>query len=311
MKKAVFTGYGGVDKIRFIDAERPPLHPQEVLVKVHAIGLNPKDVLVRKGKFKRFSGKKFPMGIGFDFSGVIEDPNGSDFTQGDRVFGMINGWQGRCAAEFVNVSIHELCIMPDKISFEAAAGVPLAGQTALQAIRDEGKLLDGGKILINGASGGVGTLAIQIAKALGGEVTTISSTRNIEFCQSLGADVALSYEELDLSSLREGFEVFFDAFGNQNFRKVAHLLLPKGHYVTTVPKGGIIREQFLNLFRGKKAKLVYVKSNRQDLQWLRQKIMTQRIQPQLDRIFDFEDVSQAQLSIESKRSKGKVVLKLD
>jgi len=103
MKKAVNVRFGDVDEIQILDYEKPSVSKNEVLVKVEAAGLNPKDILIRKGKFKRLSGKKFPQGIGFDFSGTVEIPNGSDLKKGDKVFGMINGWNGRCCAEYVNV----------------------------------------------------------------------------------------------------------------------------------------------------------------------------------------------------------------
>lgn len=310
MKKAVNEQYGGVDQIKIIETGRPKISNGEVLVKVEAAGLNPKDILVRKGKFKRFTGNKFPQGIGYDFSGIIEDPKHSTFQKGDQVFGMVNGWQGRCCAEYVDVKAKELYLMPANISFEAAAGLPLAGQTALQAIRDQGKIRSGSQILINGASGGVGTLAIQIAKVLGGEVTTVSSSKNLDFCASFGADHTLSYETTQLLELESTYDIFFDVFGNYNFRKVAGLLKKDGIYITTVPKADIIKEQFSNLFRNKKARLVVVKSNEKDLRWFCEKIEEGKIKPVIDQVFGLGQIQAAQKYIESKRAKGKVIVKM-
>ena len=179
MKKAIFEEYGEVEVIQFVNSDLPKLASNQVLIKVAAAALNPKDILIRKGKFKRLAGNKFPKSIGFDFLGTIIDGNGSAYKKGDAVFGMLNGWKAGCCAELVQASVNELYKKPKNISFEAAAGIPLAGQTALQAIRDMGQLAKGQKICINGASGGVGTLAIQIAKELGGIITTISSTKNL------------------------------------------------------------------------------------------------------------------------------------
>lgn len=310
MKKAVNEQYGDVDQIKIIETEIPKISNGEVLVKVAAAGLNPKDILVRKGKFKRFTGNKFPQGIGYDFSGTIEDPKNSSFHKGDKVFGMVNGWRGRCCGEYVDVNAKELYKMPDKISFEAAAGVPLAGQTALQAIRDQGKITKGSQILINGASGGVGTLAIQIAKELGGEVTTVSSSKNLELCSSFGADHTISYEATQLLELGQSYDIFFDVFGNYSFRKVVGLLKKNGIYITTVPKADIIKEQFSNLFRSKKARLVVVRSNERDLRWFSQKIEEGQIKPVVDQVFDLSEIQAAQKYIESKRAKGKVIVKL-
>jgi len=236
MKKAIIIGYGNVDKIKVIDVEIPQLSQNEVLVKVFASALNPKDILIRKGKFRRFTGNKFPQGVGFDFAGIVEFSNESKFKTGDKVYGMLNGWKGRSCSEYVNVKANELYYLPKQTTFEDGAGIPLAGQTALQAIRKLGKLTSGQKILINGASGGVGTLAIQIAKSLGGVVTSISSDKNTEFCKSLGADHSIAYDKVKLSELKQTFDLFFDVFGNYNYKKVASLLTPSGKYITTVPK---------------------------------------------------------------------------
>ncbi len=308
MKKATIQKYGDLDVIKLIETETPTLTKKQVLVKVKAAALNPKDILVRKGKFKQLTGRKFPQGIGYDFAGIIEDGNGHSFKKGDKVFGMVNGMQGRCCAQFVNVDVNELYKMPDNLSFEAAAGIPLAGQTALQAIRDKGQLSKGQKICINGASGGVGTLAIQVAKELGGIITTISSDKNLAFCKSFGAAETLSYNQINILDSKNKFDIFFDVFGNYNYQKVAKILTPKGKYITTVPKAAIVKEQFFNLFRKKKASMVVVKSNKADLKWFYDKIVANKIQAVVDGVFPLEDIQKAQKYIESKRAKGKVIL---
>jgi len=309
LRKAIIEKYGDLEVIKLVDTASPTLTSKQVLVKVAAAALNPKDILVRKGKFKHLSGSKFPQSIGYDFAGTIEDENGSSFKKGAKVFGMVNGMKGRCCAELVNVDVNELYKMPEGISFEEAAGVPLAGQTSLQAIRDLGQLQEGQKICINGASGGVGTLAIQIAKHLGGIVTSISSDKNLAFCESLGADEALSYNQINIVESKDKFDVFFDVFGNYSYQKVAKILQPKGKYITTVPGTTIIKEQFFNLFRTKKAKMVVVKSKTEDLQWFYEKIGQQKIRPIVDKVYSLAEIKIAQQYIESKRAKGKVILK--
>ncbi|MGB0840493.1 MAG: NAD(P)-dependent alcohol dehydrogenase [Chitinophagales bacterium] len=311
MKKAINTAFGDLDKISIVEVEIPVLGNNEVLVKVTAAGLNPKDIMVRKGKFKRLSGSTFPQNIGYDFAGTIENPNKSDFKKGTPVFGMLNGWRGGCCAEYVNVKLDEFYEMPENVSFEAAAGISLAGQTALQAIRNLGQLKEGAQILINGASGGVGTLAIQIAKELGGVVTTVSSSKNLNLCQSFGADDTVSYQEVNIPDLEVRFDVFFDVFGNYSYKKISHLLTPTGRYVTTVPKPAIFREQFFNLFRRKKAKMVIVKSNKKDLAWFHEKMKQDKVKPVVDKVFTLAEIKEAQAYISSKRAKGKVILKID
>ena len=310
MKKAIFEQYGGLDTIQIVDTEVPKPSTGEVLVKVKYAGLNPKDILIRKGKFKRLSGKQFPQTIGFEFSGLIEVSNDAQYQVGEKIFGMINGWKGRCCAEFVRISLDEIAKAPADISHEELSGIPLAGQTALQAIRDIGGLRNQQSICINGASGGVGTLAIQIAKELGGQVTTISSKKNTELCHSLGADQILAYDEEDVLKSQQRFDVFFDVFGNYSYQKVAHLLTEGGKYVTTVPKPDIFKEQIFNLFRKKKAKMIVVKSNTNDLQWLADRLAARKIIPVVDKVFALEELQAAQAYIESKRAKGKVVVKL-
>lgn len=310
MKKAVNKRYGGLEVISLISADTPKVASNEVLVKILAAGLNPKDIMVRKGKFKLFTGRKMPLSIGFDFAGVIESANSSRYQKGDKVFGMVNGWRGRCCADYANVNINELYDMPANISFMEAAGIPLAGQTALQALRDQGQVKKGQSICINGASGGVGTIAIQIAKELGANVTTLSSSNNRSLCESLGADKCLSYQDVDILNTEERFDVFFDVFGNYSFKKTQHLLTTKGIYITTVPKPEILLEQIRNLFRAKKAYIVVVKSKVEDIHWLSKKINQERIRPIIDKVYDFDDIKMAQEYIESKRAKGKVVLKI-
>ena len=310
MRKAVNASYGGIEVISLIEIDIPKMASNEVLVKVNAAGLNPKDIMVRKGKFKLFTGRKMPQAIGFDFAGTIEDANHHDFQKGDKVFGMLNGWRGGCCADYINVGVNELYIMPNNINFKEAAGIPLAGQTALQALRDIGKIKTGQSVCINGASGGVGTLAIQIAKELGAVVTTISSSQNISLCQSLGADNSLSYQQMNILDSKDNFDVFFDVFGNYSFNKTKHLLTAKGVYITTVPNAEILIEQLHNIFRKNKARIVVVKSKAEDLRWLSETINNQKITPIIDKTYDFEEIKVAQQYIESKRAKGKVILEV-
>jgi len=231
--------------------------------------------------------------------------------KGSKEFGMLNGWNGRSCSEYANINANELYKMPDHISFEEAAGVPLAGQTALQAIRKIGKLKPGNKILINGASGGVGTLAIQIAKILGGEVTSVSSNKNTEYCRSIGADKVIAYDKMDITNTTEKFDIFFDVFGNYSFKTVSFLLTPTGKYITTVPKPSIFREQFYNPFRRKKAKMIYVKSNKADLKWLYEQISNNKLKPIVDKVFSLDEIHKAQKVIESKRAKGKIIIRMN
>ena len=197
MRAALYDRFGGPDVLRIGEASEP----RGAVVEVVAAALNPKDVLMRKGKFSFFVRGAFPRSCGYDFAGTLA---------GRDVFGMVNGMLGRTCAERVAVEPDEHFDKPAALDFAEAASLPLAGQTALQALRDDGGLRRDQHAVVNGASGGVGTLAIQIAKALGARVTTISSQKNVELCTSLGADRALAYDEGDPIAELADVDVFFD-----------------------------------------------------------------------------------------------------
>ena len=311
MKAIRYHQFGTADVLQLESVTVPIPQKGEVIVQVLAAALNPKDILIRKGKFTKLDKTPFPKMVGFDFAGVVATANAHPtLNEGDEVFGMINGWQGRTVAEYLAVPFNELTLKPSNIDFEAASGIALAGQTALQSIRDLGHLQQGQSICINGASGGVGTLAIQIAKILGGEVTTISSKKNFELCQSLGADQCIDYQATNILHSQRRYDLFYDVFGNYKFQKIKHLLKPKGTYVTTVPNINNVLQHFASYLRTQKSRLVVVKSNTKDLNWLSQQLKAGALQPVVDTCFDIADTQQAQLRIESKRARGKVVIKV-
>jgi NADPH:quinone reductase-like Zn-dependent oxidoreductase len=271
--------------------------------------VNPKDVIVRKGKFKALTGTKFPIIVGHDIAGeVVETGLGADLAVGDQVFGMINDFAGRAYAEYAAVDSQQLAKAPASIDSSSAAAVPLAAQTALQALRDDAGVQSGQKVLINGASGGVGVFAVQIAKILGAEVTAVCSHRNVDLVTELGADRVIDYTETDLVELDEQFDAFFDVFGNYNFDKIKHLLGPRGTYVHTIPNARIFMEVARTFVRRKRAKIVIVKSKRDQLDWIRQQIDAGNLRVVVDRSFPLSDAADAHRYMETKRARGKVVL---
>jgi len=281
------------------------------VVRVRCAAVNPKDVLVRKGKFSLFTGRRFPIGVGYDFSGVLEsDLPAAGLHAGDAVFGMLNGWRGATYAEYVAVPPDELAAKPPTLDWPLAAAIPLAAQTALQALRDLAHVTSGSRVLINGASGGVGTFAIQIAKALGAHVATVTSARNQDLCRGLGADETTDYETTDVCSLRTRFDAFFDVFGNRPFPSVRHLLTPRGMYVSTVPHPALFALSLATLVTPKKARLVIVRSRRCDLDTLSRYAADGRLRPTIDRSFNLGDAPKAHAFIETKRARGKVVLQV-
>jgi NADPH:quinone reductase-like Zn-dependent oxidoreductase len=311
MKAVQIRAFGPPDVMAMADVPLPDLRAGDVLIRLSAAGVNPKDALVRKGKFRWFTGKRFPMGMGYDFCGVVvkRGRHIRQFNLGDYVFGMVNGWRGKTYAEYVAVKATECTKLPPRLKPREAAGMPLAAQTALQALRDVGQLKEDGRVCINGASGGVGTLAVQIAKTLGAHVTAVCSGKNKALCTSLGADDVLDYTAEDVLAAAHPFDIFFDVFGNYTFGRVRGILSPKGTYISTVPRFVHFWDRFRSgLFLSQQARLVVVKSKWEDLELLAEMADYGQLRPVIDRQFRMEEAADAHAYIETRRATGKVIL---
>ncbi|MDP1922315.1 MAG: NAD(P)-dependent alcohol dehydrogenase [Myxococcales bacterium] len=311
MKAIIYDRYGAPDVLELRELAPPVAAGGEVLVRVRAAALNPKDSLIRKGKFKAASGPTFPKLLGYDVAGVVE-ALGAGITKlriGDEVFGMRNGFTGGTVAELVTLQETELCLKPVALTFEEAAALPLTSLTALQALRDLGGVGPGARVLIHGASGGVGVVAVQLAKALGATVTTTCSEKNLEFVRSLGADETLDYtKETGLEPGRD-WSCVFDVFGNRRFSTAKASLGPRGVYVSTVPS---VRSVFDDLrtrwLPFKKSRLVVVKSNTTDLEALCGFVERGQLKPIIDRVVPLAETAAGQAHVETKRARGKVVI---
>ena len=311
MRAMVIDQYGGPEMLHAATVPRPLPTRGQVLVRTRFVGVNPKDVVVRKGKFQVATGKKFPLIVGHDIAGeVVEAGLGADLAEGDLVYGMINDLAGRAYAEYAAVDCQQLAKAPSSVELRVAAAVPLASQTALQALRNQARVEPGQHILINGASGGVGVFAIQIAKVLGAEVTAVCSHRNVDLVNELGADRVIDYTKTELVDLDERFDAIFDVFGNYRFDKLKHLLTPRGTYVQTIPSSRIFKDVARTFVRGKRAKLVIVKSRRKQLDWIRQQIDAGSMRVVVDRTFPLDQAPEAHRYMETKRARGKVVLEV-
>ncbi len=312
MRAVVIEKYGGPEVLHEATVPRPVPMRDQVLVRTRFIGVNPKDVIVRKGKFQVATGRRFPIILGHDIAGeVVEAGANADLAVGEAVYGMINDFAGRGYAEYAAVDADQLGRVPSSIDLRVAAAVPLAAQTALQALRDNGHVAQGDEVLINGASGGVGVFAVQIAKILGAKVTAVCSYRNTELVDELGADQVIDYTKTELTTLDRRFDTIFDVFGNYSFDKLKHLLRPRGTYVHTIPSPRIFKDVARTFVRKKRAKLVIVRSRRAQLDWLRQQIDGGRLRVVVDRTFPLRDVAEAHRYMQTKRARGKVVLEVD
>jgi NADPH:quinone reductase-like Zn-dependent oxidoreductase len=292
--------------------ERPSPVPGhgEVLIDVAAAALNPKDVLTRGGKMRLFSGASFPKRVGYDWSGTVRavGPGVDGLSAGDAVFGMIQAWAGGAVAEQVVVKAAELAKKPATLTHEQASAMPLAALTALQALRDEGHLEAGQRVLLNGASGGVGTFAVQLARLLGAHVIAVTSARNADFVRSLGAHEVLDYATIDVSEVTPPVDVFFDVFGNQHFATCRKALTPSGTWVSTVPKLHVLASQLRTRFSAQRARLVLVRSRRGDLEQLAAWAQRGELVPVIDRVLPMEEIAAAQRHLGTRRARGKVVL---
>lgn len=313
VKTIAYERYGNTDVMKIIDIPIPKPDNGQILVNVHAAALNPKDYLVRKGLFKWLTRGGFPKIPGLDFAGTIAEVGpGVDLPVGTPIYGSLNELSTKrgTLTEFLLINQNECAQKPNTLSFVEAAAIPLAGQTALQALQDLIHLKSGQKIAILGASGGVGVYAIQIAKAMGAHVTTTSSEGNKEFCKGLGADIALDYRKDNPFAQRDHFDAIFDVYGNQSFSKAQKALKPQGIYVNTVPSLRILWDYARTRFSGKQAKMVLVRSNTEDLNELAAMVETGALKPVIDSVYEFDNYQDAFKRIESRHAKGKVVVKI-
>ena len=313
MRVASYDRYGGTDVVRVREEALPTPRRGEVLVRVRAAALNPKDILVQSGKnrlYRLIAGPRFPKRLGYDWSGEVVacGPGVTEHAVGDALFGMIDAWAAGACATHAIVRVDELARKPATLSWEQAAALPLAGQTALQALRDIAGVERGARVLVNGASGGVGTLAVQIAKILGARVTAVTSSRNLDLVRSLGADDVIDYATTNLEDIGERFDVFFDVFGNRSFALAAPLLLERGVFVSTVPKPHVLRAWAVTLLRSKRARLVAVRSRARDVATLADWAERDLLHPVIDSVFPLDQIALAEARVSSRRSRGKVVL---
>lgn len=305
MRAIFYERYGGVDVLQYGQRPAPAQRSGWVRVRVEAAALNPKDILIRKGKMRWLARAPLPRIPGFDFSGVLMDPLG-EMPAGAAVFGMVQEHCGGTCAEVVSVRPDWLAARPPGLPSIDAAGLPLAGLTALQALRDELSLQRGQRVLLNGASGGVGTLAIQVAKILGAEVVAVCSGRNDELVRDLGADHVIDYT---LGAIEErDVDCVFDIFGNLPWSRAREMLRTGGRYCTTVPRPGSVVRGALRRVGAHRAALVVVQSRRADLNQLARWISTGELRPVTDCVVPMSRPELGHQRIETKRARGKVVI---
>jgi NADPH:quinone reductase-like Zn-dependent oxidoreductase len=291
---------------------KPIITENEILVQAYASSVNPVDWKIRNGSMKIFTGKKFPKGLGGDIAGKIVEIGEkiTGFAVGGEVYGKISGFNGNAYAEYVVAKPEDLALKPTNLNFNEAAAVPLAALTAYQALVNHGELTKDSKVLINGCSGGVGHFAIQIAKAMGAEVTGVCSTKNVALAKELGANFVIDYTKENVTSNKEKYDIFFDAVANQSYGKIKSILNKNGKYVTTLPSLGVILNFVTGLFSSKKASMINVKSNPNDLQQLTKWIEDGRVKPIVEKTYQLKDVREAHRHSETGRVVGKLAISI-
>ncbi|WP_193195418.1 NAD(P)-dependent alcohol dehydrogenase [Nostoc sp. MG11] len=310
MKAVVIRRYGSPEVLQYEDVEQPKIKPEQLLVKVHASSVNPIDWKIRKGMLSLLTGNKFPMILGFDLAGevIAVGSQVTRFQPGDSIYGS-TGFPGGAYAEFAAVSENLVAPKPTNLTYEEAAVVPLAALTALQALRDQGNIQAGQAVLVNGAAGGVGIFAVQIAKALGTQVTGVCSTKNLDFVKSLGADHLIDYTRQDFTEGIAQYDIVFDVVGKRSLSTSKRVLKPNGIYITTLPTPEIFVQGILTAFiPGQKAKFIIERPNTQDLVYLKDLIEAGKIQVVIDRTYPLAELAAAHTCSETERAVGKIAI---
>jgi len=323
MKAIVYSNYGSPDVLRCEEIEMPTPADDEVLIKVRAASVNALDAGLLRHPFMRrivsALSKLKNNRPGRDVAGQVEavGSNVTHFKPGDAVF----GWCGGAFAEYACTSQSKLVMKPDNASFEQAAAVPVAGLTALQGLRDTGKVQPGQKVLINGASGGVGTFAVQIAKSFGAHVTAVCSPRNVDMARLIGADRVIDYTREDFTKGGEHYDVIYDLVANHSFSARRRVLNPNGicigagivglgnsvirllsHLITDFVLSRFVRQRFVTFM---------AKLKKEDLAIMGELMEAGKVTPVIDRCYSLNEVPEAIRYFEEGHARGKIVITLE
>lgn len=317
MNAVVHDTYGPPDRLEVRRIDAPVVKDGDVLIRVHAAGVNAADAFIMRGvpyAIRVVSGLRRPKnGIrGTDVAGTV-DAVGKDVTEfepGDEVF----GWCKGSFAEYVCAAEDNFVAKPTNLTFEQAAAVPMAAFVALQALRGIGELQPGQKVLINGASGGIGTFAVQIAKALGAEVTGVCSTRNVDMVRSIGADHVIDYTQEDFVRSRQRYDFILDIVGNHSLADTRRALTAEG---TLVPNSGtkgmgyIIKANLMSLVVRQKTRTFVSSPKHEDLVVLKELIESGKVTPVIDRTYPLSQTPEAIGYVEQGHTQGKVVIRVE
>jgi NADPH:quinone reductase-like Zn-dependent oxidoreductase len=320
MKAIIYTEYGPADVLQFAEVAKPAPKDDEVLLRIHAASVNPLDWHFMRGSpyaMRLMSGLRRPKDnrLGVDLAGQVEavGRNVTQFQPGDEVFGACRG----AFAEYVCASEKALVKKPANLTFEQAAAVPVAAFTALQGLRDKGRIQRGQKVLINGAAGGVGTFAVQVAKSFGADVTGVCSTRNVSMVRSTGADHVIDYTQEDFTRSGQRYDLIFDTVGNHSLPECRRALTPAGTFVMVGGPNegrwlgalaGLLKVVALSWFVSQKLLPILAHFRKDDLMVVRELLAAGKVVPVIDRSYPLSAVPDAIRYLEEGHARGKVVI---
>jgi NADPH:quinone reductase-like Zn-dependent oxidoreductase len=321
MKAIVRAQYGPPDVLQFMEVEKPTPRDNEVLIRIYAASVNPLDLFHMRGVplFRLIPGLRTPKQqvLGCDIAGRVEAVGGhvKQFQPGDEVFG-VSGFEGGGFAEYVCAIEEKLALKPATSSFEDAAAVPIAAITALQGLRDKGRIQPGQKVLVDGASGGVGTFAVQIAKSFGAEVTAVCSTRNVDTARSIGADHVIDYTREDFTQSGQSYDLILGANAHHSIFDYRRALSQDGIYVIA---GGSVPHMFqamllaplLSRIGSKKTRFFIANINHKDLVSLKDLLEAGKVVPVIDRRYPLSEAAEALRYLEQRHAQGKIVLTVE
>lgn len=332
MKAFIVDNYGSDQRLRFGDMPEPELRDDDVLVEIHAAGVNPLDSKIRAGAFKLMLPYRLPLILGNDVAGVVVRVGAKvrRFKPGDEVYARPDKDRIGTFAQFIAMNEADVALKPNNLTMEEAAAIPLVGLTAWQALVEIAKLKSGQKILIHAGSGGVGTFAIQLAKHLGATVATTASAANVGLVKSLGADIVIDYKQDDFEKLLSGYDVVLHSLGKDVLEKSLGVLRPGGKLISiSGPPDAVFAKQngsswflqqvmrLLSLGIRTKANgrrvhysFLFMRANGEQLSKITALIEAGVIHPVIDRVFPFEETNEALAYVETGRSKGKVVVNI-
>ena len=314
MKAIVYQKFGGINELQTAEESKPAIQPNQVLVKVKAVSLNPMDWKIRKGEMKLMSGKKFPRHTGTDFAGIIEDTGNSvtNFKKGDEVFGVVkNMMKDGALAEYVAVPSSLVWKKPATLNFAQAASIPVVGLAAVTSLEKMGNINKQTKILVNGATGGFGMFLLQLLKVQGANVTAVTSTKGLSFATKWGATSVIDYTKENVLTQSVKYDIVIDLSGKMGYATARQIMKPRSRFLNPTPKPIEIPTSFFkNLFTGKKHVIVLSAASAKRIDLLLNAINT-GLQIEVTKVFSFAQYKEAYQYAEQGSYIGKVAIEIN